>query len=85
MLMVVMGRAVRSLLVRFCDVRRVIMMMTMPTCHGLPCRQAEVIRSARHGCAHRAPHGEQHGKQQQKPDAQDLHDLQSSTGFRQSV
>lgn len=80
-----MMRRAENMLIRVRDVHDFIVMMSMPTCHGLLGGQVEVIRGARHGSAHRAPDGEQHGKQQQEPDAQDLHDLQSSTGFRQPV
>lgn len=84
MLVMSMRRAV-NVLIRVRDVHDFIVKMSMPTCHGLLCGQVEVIRSARHGCAQRAPDGEQDGEQQQEPDAQDLHDLQSSTGFRPSL
>ena len=59
-----MGRAASGVLIRLNNMRGVVMMMTVPACHDV-LDGAEVIRSARHGCAYRAPDGEQHGKQQQ--------------------
>lgn len=84
MLMGVPGHPAKSMFVVAGHLRDAIM-MSMPTCDGRRCSQMELIRRAGHGRAHRAPDGEQHGKQQQQPDAQDFHGSHVSTRFRQPV